>query len=85
MPEVRQGLFTPEQEQTLGKMVDDAVKFDNVLVETLDGIAFRQAIKLLDNLVFDKIPEDIRANYIIPIVDDALEHIDDIEILGEGE
>lgn len=71
MPEERKGLFTKEQEGILADIADGATDFTNPLMEALDGPVFRQAIALLDNLVFEKIPPEVQA-VIEPIIDEII-------------
>ena len=78
MPEERKGLFTKEQEAKLAKIADGATDFSNPLLEGLDGPVFKQAIALLDNLVFEKIPQDAQA-IIEPIVDEIIGALPDPE------
>ena len=69
--EERKGLFTPEQETKLASLADEAVQ-TNGIVEAVDGVVFKAAISLLDNLVFNKLPEGTK-DLIIPITDEIIE------------
>lgn len=76
MAEERKGLFTKEQESKLAKIADSATKLNNPMLEALDGIVFKQAIALLDNLVFEKIPQETQA-MLEPIIDEIVDALPD--------
>jgi len=71
MSDERKGLFTPEQEDKLAALADEAIVLKNPLFEGLDGPILRQAIKALDNMVFEKIPQDTQS-IIEPILDEIV-------------
>lgn len=69
--EERKGLLTAEQESFLADVLDNVFKFKNGFIEKIDGILFKQLVKVADNFGADKIPETWK-NEIIPIIDAAI-------------
>jgi hypothetical protein len=58
----RKGLFTPQQEDFLAKLLDEIVKFKNPFLEMVDGMVFKVLIQTADNQGLDKIPEEYKAD-----------------------
>lgn len=56
----RKGLFTPEQEDFLAKLIDEIVKFKNPFLEMVDGMVFKVLIQTADNQGLDRIPEEFK-------------------------
>lgn len=54
-----EGIFTPEQEQKIAALLDDAVKLKGI-TELLDGYLFKAMITFVDDTYVDKIKEDIK-------------------------
>ena len=54
--EERKGVLTPEQE----KILDELLKFNNKLVEAVDG----KAIQLIDNVGLEKAKKEIPEEYL---------------------
>lgn len=61
----RKGFFTPEQE----KQIDDLIELKGIY-ETLDGTS----IKLVDNMVLEKLKEKIPAD-VLPVVYEVIDEI----------
>jgi len=68
----RKGLFTPQQEDFIAKLLDDMVKFRNPLLEMVDGMVFKVLIQTADNQVLDRIPEQFKDD-LRGLVDSAIE------------
>lgn len=68
---MRKGLFTPEQEDFLSKVLDDLFKFKNVVFESIDGFLFKMLIQTVDNQLLEKIPESMK-NHLRSMVDAAM-------------
>ena len=75
MAETRKGVFTPEQE----KVLDDVLKFNNKLLETVDG----PAISLIDNQGLDRLKAQLIAKY--PGSEEILFQIIDLLMAGLAE
>lgn len=67
----RTGLFTPEQESFLAKLLDDTIKFKNPFLEMVDGMVFKVLIQTADNSALDKIPDEWKVE-LIQLVDAAI-------------
>lgn len=58
--EETKGLFTKAQEKKLGQLADAAVDLKNPIAEAVDGVVFTASIRTLDNLIFEKFPENLK-------------------------
>ena len=67
----RKGVFTPEHEDFIAKVLDDLVKSKNPFVEMFDGMVFKVLIQTADNQGLDKISEEWKAE-LIKLVDAAM-------------
>lgn len=67
----RKGILTPEQENFIAKLLDEKIKFKNPILESMDRMAFKAIITVIDNNLIDRIPEDWK-NPLEPILDDAI-------------
>lgn len=70
---MREGIFTPEQEEFLSKMLDELFDFKNFFIESFDGILFKVLIQTADNQLIEKVPEEIKV-YLRNMVDAAMNH-----------
>lgn len=68
---MREGLFTPQQEEFLAKLLDELFDFKNFIVESVDGMLFKMLIQTADNQLLNKIPEEIKT-YLRNMVDAAM-------------
>lgn len=74
----RKGIFTPEQEEFLAKVLDDFFKFKNKLYEQFDKATFRLILRVSDDSTLDNISSQWKLK-LIPIVDEAIKgNIDEV-------
>lgn len=55
------GLFTRDEEQILASKADEAIKFDNKVVEAFDGLAFKFIIAIVDDYGLGRLNEDYKS------------------------
>lgn len=55
-------MLTKENIKGLASLVDDAIKFKNPILEAIDGPTIKGVVTLVDNQLFDKIPEEYHQN-----------------------
>jgi len=71
MSEQRKGMLTDEQENFLAKLLDEKIKFKNPILESMDKMAFKTIIAVVDNNLVNKIPPEWQTP-LEPIIDDAI-------------
>ena len=67
----RKGILTPEQENFVAGLLDEKIKFKNPILESMDQMAFKAIITVVDNNLIDRIPEDWQSP-LEPIIDEAI-------------
>ncbi len=71
MSEIK-GIISPKGEKLLAQLADERVHWKNPIMEKLDGKLFLVFIRILDNNLLEKIPEEWQ-NLIEPIIEAALD------------
>lgn len=59
--QAQKGILTSEQEEKIAKMVDDLIVAKNPIVEAVDGIGIKAALRFLDNVIIDKMEDSKKA------------------------
>lgn len=67
------GIISPEGEKLIAQFFDDKVQWKSKILEKLDGKFFLILIRVIDNKLLDKIPDDWQ-NPLEPIIEAALDH-----------
>jgi hypothetical protein len=71
----RRGLFRPDQQRKLARKADEKAKMKG-LKEKIDGPVFLASLTLLDDLVFNRLPDETKAK-LYPMIDFIIDKLPD--------